>query len=388
MTARLVPIAGGDSDFLTAHHLLLEGSNREIGRELAHLAKAVHRAELATCCDPLRIQTQRKHLRQGFPLLYDRMLGVAEAYDRSPDDTSVDLTNLFAFDLDIYSEFFSCSSAYVPASHLSESGGIVLRNMDEGVRTAGEQTRRLFGHPYVLEMYPDEGFPSLMMVAIDLLSALDGINSEGLVVTYAAHADYRMTKDHSWEPTMHSEPGLNELQVIRHLLDTCATTAQAKEALLSMRRYYWFEPMLYLVSDRHGESFICETSKSGNLTFFRDGQAEPQVMTNFGFQRFASLEEIPESDDMQTGLSFTRYQTIKNGLTDTGLTLHDLKGLMAQASFDQLCPTQPDASELMRTVWTSIYDIDSRSVEVSFYLGEDSEGQGTRRSDYVQFALR
>lgn len=169
MTTALTAIAGGPDHFLTAHHLVLRGTNRQIGCQLAKLAQDVHRTELAPCQDPLRVRAQRRMLRQQCPQLFERVLGVSDTFDRSPDDTSADLTALFAFDLSAYSEFFGCSSAFVPATRTSNGHNVVLRNLDEGIRSAGGQEAKLFGRPYVIEMYPDEGYPSLMMVAIDLL---------------------------------------------------------------------------------------------------------------------------------------------------------------------------------------------------------------------------
>ncbi|MFC2077911.1 C45 family autoproteolytic acyltransferase/hydrolase [Candidatus Bipolaricaulota bacterium] len=388
MTPELTVIAGGPDDFLTAHHLVLQGANRQIGSQLAKLAQEAHATELAPCQDPLRIRAQRKALQHQAPTLHERMLGVADAFDRSPDDTSVDLTALFAFDLSVYAEFFGCSSAFVPASRTSSGHNVVLRNLDEGIRFAGAQETKLFGRPYVVEMYPDEGHPSLMVVAIDLLSALDGINSQGLVVTYAAHADYRMTEEFHWEPTAHAEPGLNELQTIRYLLDTCANVEEAKEALLTLRRYYWFEPMLYQVADRNGDSFVCETSKSGNLTLFTDSLGEPQVMTNFGLHRFGTLDDVPTSDDMQTGFSFSRFRILREGLDCRDLETDDFKALLAEASFDRLCPETAEGGDPMRSVWSAVYDIEDLSLDVSFYLGEEPERSGTTRSESRQFRLR
>jgi hypothetical protein len=43
-----------------------------------------------------------------------------------------------------------------------------------------------------------------------------------------------------------------------------------------------------------------------------------------------------------------------------------------------------------RTVWHSLYDQQARTVEVSFYLGEEAQADGTHRdchSDYMTFRL-
>ncbi len=48
------------------------------------------------------------------------------------------------------------------------------------------------------------------------------------------------------------------------------------------------------------------------------------------------------------------------------------------------------ANFLSRTLWHSLYDQQARTVEFSFYLGEEVNADGTRteqRSDYLKFAL-
>ncbi len=47
----------------------------------------------------------------------------------------------------------------------------------------------------------------------------------------------------------------------------------------------------------------------------------------------------------------------------------------------------PDADTGGRTIWHAVYDIDARSIDVSFYLGENEDGTD-RRSDYQTFELR
>ena len=63
--------------------------------------------------------------------------------------------------------------------------GLVPRQMSTGGRTIlGRISKRgnTYSRPHQLEMYPDEGYPSLSMPSFDLLGCFDGINSEGVTV--------------------------------------------------------------------------------------------------------------------------------------------------------------------------------------------------------------
>jgi hypothetical protein len=46
----------------------------------------------------------------------------------------------------------------------------------------------------------------------------------------------------------------------------------------------------------------------------------------------------------------------------------------------------PDADTVGRTIWHAVYDIDARSIDVSFYLGDNEDGTD-RRSKYRTFGL-
>ena len=86
--------------------------------------------------------------------------------------------------------------------------------------------------PYVLELHPEDGHASLAVCAFDLLgAALDGVNAEGLVVVAASDVE-------SAPQEPRPDVGLDEFQLVRHLLDGCATAAEAREALRAAKLYY------------------------------------------------------------------------------------------------------------------------------------------------------
>ena len=76
---------------------------------------------------------------------------------------------------------------------------------------------------------------------------MDGINEAGLTV--ALLADNETPEP---EPTGTPQVGLSEQQVVRYLLDTCATVDEAKDALLLAKHYYFFTPCHFVVADRSG----------------------------------------------------------------------------------------------------------------------------------------
>src|SRR5262249_42175245 len=247
-------IAGGPNDSLEVRHLVLRGTNEQIGRALAEIAKERYGARL-DARDPLQARAQRKFLERNDPILLDRMRGVAAAYGKSIEDDGWDFTTLMFTDLRA-----GCSVAHLPPSSTANGKSVVSRDYDftTGALSFGFLPPGMLhptARPYLVELHPDRGYASIAMVAYDLLSGvLDGINSEGLTVTLAM--DDTLTSKSLTEPTRGPAVGLSELQPLRLLLDTCATVEEAKQTLMATKQYYQYVPIHYLIADRNGNAFV------------------------------------------------------------------------------------------------------------------------------------
>src|SRR5262245_23826713 len=92
-------IAGGPGDSLEVRHLVLRGTNEQIGRALAELAKERYGVRLDPARDPVLVRAQRRFLERNNPILLDRMRGVAAAFGKSIDDDRYDFTTIGFTDL-------------------------------------------------------------------------------------------------------------------------------------------------------------------------------------------------------------------------------------------------------------------------------------------------
>ena len=272
-------IAGGPNDSLEVRHLVLRGTNEQIGRALTEIAKERYGTRLDPAQDPLQARAMRKFLERNNPILLDRMRGVAAAFGKAIEDDAWDFTALGFTDLKA-----GCSIAHLPPSSTANGKSVVSRDYDftTGSLSFGFLPPGMLhptARPYLLELHPDQGYSSIAMVAYDLLSGvLDGINSEGLTVTLALDAQLF---DLSPEPTRTPAVGLGELQTLRLLLDTCATVEEAKQVLLQTKQYYQYVPIHYLIADRTGNAFVWEYSESHNKEYIVENPGQPLVMTNF-----------------------------------------------------------------------------------------------------------
>jgi hypothetical protein len=240
-------------------------------------------------------------------------------------------------------------------------------------------------------MHPDHGYASVAVCAYDLLSGvLDGINSEGLTV--ALLADDELTLRYKMEPAGSAGVGLGALQMLRMLLDTCATVEDAKEALLLTKQYYEIVSVHYIIADRHGKSFVWEYSHAHNREFIVENPGQPLITTNFSLH--SRLKEgKPPSAEAARGVC-PRYCKLSERLNDHDgkLTVDYIKE--THKLVDATAGSVKSSSRAPnRTLWHALYFPEQRKMQVSFYLKDvdDPDHPGKSkivRSDYVEFALQ
>ena len=368
-------IAGSADDYMAVRHLVLRGTNREIGAQLATTALERHGVAPATGGDPLVTRARRRWYRREWPAHFERMRGVADVHGLAVDDDSVEL-GLLAY----LGAPPGCSVAWLPST---ASGHPTLsRNYDFPTGTLTEilgseaQPGELpmTARPYVVETHPTDGGPScLFLCAYELLGGcIDGVNSEGLVVALLA-----IDEPVGGDPTLAPAVGVNEIQLLRFLLETCASTAEAREALLAAKYSYMFLPCHFLVADAGGDSFVFE--RTANADHLVEGGGDVQVVTNHLLHGRTSLDDLPADDGPSA--TYARARRLTAAVAGrSGLSPADIKAAHA-------CVHREDPASPSRTLWHGLYDSVDRSLEVSFYLGDDPAG-GLRRSPYLRFQLR
>ena len=357
-------------------HLVLRGGNREIGQQLAMVARHRHGVGPAVGGDRLVTRARRRWYQREWPAHYERMQGVADVHGVAVDDDSVEL-GLLAY----LGTPPSCSVAWLPPSAVSSGRGTLSRNYDFPTGTLTEilggeaQPGELpmTARPYVFETQPGDGGPAcLFLCAYELLGGcVDGVNSEGLVV--ALLADDEST---GADPTLAPAVGLNEIQLLRFLLETCASTGEARDALLSAKQHWMFLACHFLVADATGDSFVWE--RTANREHLVEGGGEVQVVTNHLLHGRPSLDDLPPGDGPSATYARARRLTAAIDSRSGPLSGEEIKGAHA-------CVHRSDVGAPARTLWHGIYDAADRSLEVSFYLGDDVGG--VRRSPYLRFSL-
>jgi hypothetical protein len=376
-------IAGGPDDFLEVKHLVLSGSNFEIGKKLGRIAYQQLGTGPLPFPDIRRTRTQLSYFKKYYPLYIERMRGMAAAFGMTIDNHALNFSALlYGFPL------AGCSVVFYPPAAMANGRGVLSRNFDFTTgsmlgKVLGPEEQPACARPFVIEMYPDKGYASLAICCFDLLGGvLDGINSEGLCV--AILADEELIQKYDRDPFFGFQPGFSELQILRYVLDTCADVEEAKEAFLEAKLYYSFAPNHYIIADAAGNSFIWENTGQMHYGHIIEGDGKPQITTNFSLHLHPDLENIDKVCDR-----FPRLRTLCEERHDK-FDIDFIKSASGQVAFCKDYGIEGYASP--RTIWHALYFPSECRMEVDFYLGDEEDPESPdkikiRRSGYRSFAL-
>ena len=389
-----VVLPRGDGEFVTVRHIVIGGSNQAIGKKLAEIARERYSVRLAKNPDPIYGKARLSYMERNYPILVERMKGVAAAYGVDLADGGVDFSSLpYNFGPPT-----SCSMICFPGTTTDTGNGLIVRSMDYSNGTLSDMLgqkpypgeKDIFSEPYVMEVYPDKGYASLYMSCADLLSgAWDGINSEGLCVF--GLVDLGRPKN-TVLTSGHRVIGLHPPQIMRLLLDTCANVEEAKVAMLENRIYDVAQGIHYLVADRYGNSFIFEVNHLDQRAYITDNGGKPQVMTNSPVWALPSPEKYPKEFDDEYN-SLYRYKVL-----DNLVKAHEGKytfSFMVKAN-EKVFPRRATHSlggpaMTLRPVWQVVYDQTIVAMKIRFWLKDgntDAEGHAELlMSDWFDFAL-
>ena len=236
--------------------------------------------------------------------------------------------------------------------------------------------------PFLLETHPTDGgaYATLSMTSYELLgSSLDGVNEAGLGI--ALMATVEALRGGGPRPTFRNEVGLNEIQLVRYLLEQAATAAEARHLLERVPQYAQFVPCHYLVADETGDCFLWSQA-AGSVRIDADRE-RPFCATNHIDGHH--IADIPEREE-----SVSRLETLRAAVKQQAGRAVDERGVEevahSVAATHAAGEGQYVAASPARTLWHAYYDLSARSVRLDFYLGDSAAGE-IRRSDPVEIAL-
>ena len=379
--------------FSVVRHMKISGTQHQIGQKLAGIAKERYGVTLAKNPAPIYGTSRYAYLEKNYPQLLKRAGGVLEAFGKKPVDPSVDATSLMYSTGD-----FGCSMLYFPGSHTDTGHCVAIRNMDF---TAGTMSQILgkprkegepdiFGEIYVVESYPDNGYATLFMGAIDLLSGVwDGMNEHGLTIYGLVDQGRPRTLT---KPSGNRVVGLHPMQTMRMVLETCRNCEEAKKALLTNKVYDFIMGIHYLIGDAQGNSFIFEIDQKSGEGHIQENSGGPQVMTNSAVWSLPPFSEFPKTYDNPYD-SMNRYHILARTLdTHEGKFNESFMVKAAESVFPRMPLGDPNAPSMtFRPLWQVMYDMTDLTMNVRFWLkdGEKKENKPIPliMSDWYQFSF-
>jgi hypothetical protein len=379
--------------FPIVRQIQVQGTQREIGRKMAEIAKTRYGVALPTNVSPDYGKARYAYLQKNYPALLERSRGVLDAYGLKDDDPSVDPTAL------MYSlGKIGCSMIYFPGSTTENGHPMAIRNMDFATgsvsqlmgmpRQPGEVD--IFGEIYVVTSRPDEGYSCLYLSSMDLLDGvLDGVNEHGLTV-YAL-VDHGVPQNRV-KPAGNMVIGLNPGQAMRLVLETCRNCEEAKQVLLTNKVFDVIKGMHYLVGDAQGNSFIFEVNKTDEQAYIQDGKGRPQIMTNSTIWDMPPPDQIPQTfaDPYD---SLNRYRILTQAInSQTGKYSESFMISATESVFPRKSSAALGGPAMnLRPLWQVIYDMSELSMKVRFWLkdtGADSSGNPVlEMSKWFEFRL-
>jgi acyl-CoA:6-aminopenicillanic acid acyl transferase len=382
MPATTEIVAGGSTDFMTVQHVSASGGQAEIGSALAVEARRTYGWAPAPA-DPLKARARRAWFARHWPQHLARMRGAAEELGLDPETDEVYLDGAGGIPLGS-----ACAASFYPPGATVDGRGVLGRNYDFFTTSATALFAMLAGRPappsdempmsarpYVITSVPGDGPATTMITMNELDGCMEGINEHGLAVALLI-AD---AESASAPVDAGPQVGVSSAQLPRFLLDTCATAAEALDALLGAKQYDLGTPLHYLVADRSGDSFVWERGPGGDEHAVRaDGGA--LCVTNHLVHRYRDLTDLPD-DTAETMLTYQRYRTISERSAGTGLSA----ALMREALDAVRVDAATDTDYPVRTLWRTVFDLERSAMATHFYLGDAPDG-APRYSPELEFA--
>ncbi|NPV63259.1 MAG: linear amide C-N hydrolase [Methanotrichaceae archaeon] len=302
-------------NYTELRHIVLKGTNEQIGKALGEIARENYNVSLYSYDDPIYANAHLIYMQENNPAFYERVKGVAEAYNISLNSTDLDLSALF-YDMGS----LGCSMVYFPPSVTSNGHAMVCRNIDYYTspweviygKTNASSQPGAFSRNYVLELYPDEGYSSLVIGTADLMSlVIHGFNSEGLAIEQ--QTDLYGAKATTFNVPGGMSSGISILGATRMILDTCKSIDEAKIALLNNRIYFGPTGYHFMIYDKYGNSTIAEFSPTNGSVSFIDASNSIRVMTNHPESLSPKVDSIIKHYNITSPYdTFMRYKTLTN----------------------------------------------------------------------------
>lgn len=305
-----------EGDYSKPRNIIVEGTNEEIGFDLATLAKNEYGCKLGTYDEPVYAEARKEYLGNHWPNMLERSKGVLKAFGLPENDVVHDATALPYDWYDVMRgaslEGNTCSAAVLPIEK-SDNGVFVSRNFDLMAmvlwsevfgKKAPEGAYKGWERGVVIETRPDKGYKTILIGGQELLSPyIDGINEKGLYISL--FHDPAGVGDEAGAPSGLAMSGVSMVQAVGMLMDSCATVEEAKKKILNNRIMHMIMCAHMIIADASGNATIFEIENHSQAYVFTDRNVnEPLFITNHPVYNYPEPSTYPEFDESKEHNTF------------------------------------------------------------------------------------
>jgi len=395
-------------NFCKPHHIVVKGSWKEIGFDLATIGKKDYGVELIPFESPIYGKARKEYWEHNWPHVAELSKGVLKAFGHPEDSVMFDGSNL-SFDWsDCNREGFSlggntCTGLVLPVEQSKDGGVFVGRNLDyhaaaDWATTLGKKPLDgAFGaneRALVIEFQPDTDYHSIMTSCNDLLMPwVDGINEKGLWMS-AMHDPQGGGADGS--PVGGGDvSGMVVTQLAQMILATCATVEEAKNAILKNRVMQTLMNLHIPIADATGNVTVFEIDQRTGAYVFSDRVAgEPFFSTNHPLHIWPTPDTYPEVDMTKEHNTFVRQYMLREAFAKMKppFTLDDAEDLINTVHCSFIDGAKAESQQGERTLTHTLADLTKGEIHFQWYLRDIGPIAGTNNmqdemSDFYTFGF-
>jgi len=399
-----------EGDYTKPSHIIVEGTNEEIGFALGTLAKNEYGTKLGIYDDAIYAEARREYLTQNYPVMLERSQGVLRAFGLPADDVVHDGTKLpydFYGDTrgakDLGATLSFCSAVVLPHEQTDTGAPYVSRNFDWlplvlwsevlGQKIPDGAFNSL-ARSFVLEIRPEQGYKTILVGGHGLLHPVgDGLNEKGLYVTQLADPGAITTLGMPLSGGPNS--GLSVFQAMGMVLNTCATVEEAKIAILRNHVAEVVVGLHLLIADVSGAVTGFEIDHDTQSYRFTDRRVnEPFLCTNHPVHLYPTPDTYPEIDMSREHNTFTRQVLLRDKFAtlEAPYKREDATALTDVVHCAFADDKKAEAAPRERTLYNINADLSKPEISVRFYLGDVGPIAGTnhmedRMSDFYTYSF-
>ncbi|MBB2948743.1 hypothetical protein FB565_008529, partial [Actinoplanes lutulentus] len=170
-------VAGVPGDFVVVSHLVVRGTQAEIGFALARAAADVYGSTPRPVA-PVLGRARRRWFAANWPEHHQRTLGMAAAFGVSAESAG----SLCVDDLNGLPLPGGCSAVWCPPDGIVRNFDIHESVIETTTPAHTRQRLPALARPHVVEMHPADGLSSVAITGNNLSGCVEGINEAGLAV--------------------------------------------------------------------------------------------------------------------------------------------------------------------------------------------------------------